>query len=82
MCVVNVAHLKAGTLTRQTAGTECRHTALVGNLGKRVGLVHELRQGIRTEEGVDYRRNRLGVDKVDRSEHLIVAHVHALTDGA
>ena len=82
MSIVHVAHLKTGALTRQTTRTQGAHTALVGNLGKRVSLVHELRQGISSEEGVDYRRYRLGVDKVDGGEHLIVAHVHALTDGA
>ena len=34
------------------------------------------------EERIDYARNGLGVDKVDGGEHLIVAHIHALTDGA
>ena len=81
MGIVHVAHLETGTLTRQTAGAQGRHTALVGNLGQRVGLVHELRQGIGTEEGIDYRRNRLGVDQVDGGEYLVVAHIHTLADG-
>ena len=37
---------------------------------------------IGTEERVDNRRQRLGIDQVDRREHLVVAHIHTLTDGA
>ena len=81
MGVVHVTHLETGTLTRQTTGTQRRHTALVGNLGKRVGLVHELGQGVRSEKRVDNGRYCLGVDQVDRSEYLIVTNVHALADG-
>ena len=40
---VHVANLEAGPLTRQTAGAERRHAALVGEPGQRVRLVHELR---------------------------------------
>ncbi len=47
---VYVTHFKAGTLTGQTARAECRNTALVGDLGQRVVLVHELRQLAGTEE--------------------------------
>ena len=80
--IVHVAHLETGSLTRKSARTQGRHTALVGHLGQRVGLVHELRQRIRTEERVDDRRYGLGVDKVDGCEHLVVAYVHTLADGA
>ncbi len=82
MGVVHVAHLETRTLTRQTAGTQGRKTALVGDFGQRIGLVHKLRQCVGAEESVDHRRDRLGVDKVDRLEHFVVAHVHLLTDGA
>ena len=82
MGVVYVSHLEAGTLTRQTAGAEGRQTALVGHFGQRVGLVHKLRQGVGTEVGVDHRRDGLGVDQVDGGEHLIVADIHTLADGA
>ncbi len=78
--VVNVSNLEACTLTRQTAGTKGRHTALVGNLGQRVCLVHELRQRVRTEERVDHSRDSLGIDQVNGLEHLVVADVHLLTD--
>ena len=51
--IVNVTHLETCTLTRQTARTQCRETTLVGHLGQRVGLVHELRQRVSSEEGID-----------------------------
>ena len=53
VCIVNVTHLEASTLTRQTARTKSRKTTLVSNLGQGVGLVHELRQRVRSEERVD-----------------------------
>ncbi len=54
----------------------------MGDFGQRVGLVHKLAQRVGTEECVDNRRYGLGVDKVDWSEHLVVAHIHALANGA
>ena len=52
------------------------------HFGQRVGLVHELREGICSEEGVDDRRDGLGIDKVNGGEHLVVAHIHAFANGA
>ena len=80
--VVHVAHLEAGAVARQTAGTEGRQAALVRDLGQGVDLVHELRELRGAEERVDHARQRLGVDQVHRREHLVVAHVHALADRA
>ena len=82
MGVVYVSHLKACTLAAQTAGAEGRQTALVGDFGQRVCLVHELAQRVGTEECVDNRRYSLGVDEVDWCEHLVVAHIHAFADGS
>ena len=39
---VNVAHVETGPLPGQAAGAQGREAALVGQLGQRVGLVHEL----------------------------------------
>ena len=78
VCIVHVAHLKAGTLTRQTAGTQGGETALVRHLGQGVGLVHKLREGVGAEERVDHRSDGLGVDQVAGREYLIIAYVHAL----
>ena len=52
----------------------------MSDLGKRVGLVHELRQRVSSEERVDHRRYCLCVDKISRSEDLIVADIHFLAD--
>ena len=41
---VHVADFEAGALARQAARSQSGNAALVGNFGKRVGLVHELRQ--------------------------------------
>ena len=40
----DVAHLEAGTLARETARSECGEPALVRDLGKRIGLIHKLRE--------------------------------------
>ena len=80
--IVYVANLETCTLAGQTAGAEGREAALVRYFCQGVGLVHELRQGVRTEEGVDDARNGLGVDEVGRREHFVIADVHALADCA
>ena len=82
MGIVDVAHLETCTVTRQTARTQRRHSALVCNLSKRIGLVHELRQRVGAKICIDNRRYGLRVNKVNRSEHLVVAHIHTLTDSA
>ena len=51
-------------------------------LSQRVSLVHELRQRVSTEERVDHARDGLGVDQICWCEHLVIANVHALTNGA
>ena len=48
---------------------------------QRVGLVHELAQLIRSKERVDHRTQCFGVDQINRREHFVVAHIHALPDG-
>ena len=53
----------------------------MSNLGQRVSLVHELRQRVSTEERIDNARDSLGVDQIGWCEHLVIANVHALTDG-
>ena len=50
MGVVHVADFEAGALPVQTAWSEGRQAALVGQLGQRVDLVHELGELGRTEE--------------------------------
>ena len=53
----------------------------MSDFGKRVCLVHKLRQLVGSEERIDDRRQSLGVDQVDRRKHLVVAHIHTLADG-
>src|SRR5690606_25089564 len=65
---VHVAHLKARTFTRQTTRAQSRNTTLVRDFGQRVGLVHKLRQLAGTEELLDGRRDRLGVDQIVRHQ--------------
>src|SRR5690606_981314 len=78
---VHVTDFKAGALARQTARSQCRNAPLVRNLGQRVGLVHKLRQLAGTEELLDCRRNRLGVDQVVRHQVLGLGLAQTLLDG-
>ena len=82
MGVVHVAHLETGPFARQAARSKSRQAALMRHLGQRVRLVHELRKLVGPEERVDDRRQRLRIDQVHRSEHLVVAHVHPLANRA
>ena len=50
MAVVDVADVEPGALARQAARPEGRQASLAGQLGERVGLVHELAQLAATEE--------------------------------
>ena len=79
---MHVAHLEAGALARQAAGSERRDAALVRDLRQRVGLVHELRQLAGTEELLDRRRDRLGVDQVVRHQVVRFGLRQALLDRA
>ncbi len=79
---MHVAHLEAGALARQAARPERRQAALVGDLGQRVGLVHELRQLRGAEELAHRRRRRLGVDQVLRHDRVDLDRAHALLDRA
>ena len=80
MGIVHVAHFESGALTRQTAGPQSRQAALMGHFGQRIGLIHELRQLVRSEERIDDRRQRFGIDQVYRCKHFVVAHVHPFAD--
>ena len=77
---VYVTNFKARTLTRQTARAQCRNTALVGDLGQRVVLVHELGQLAGTEELFHRRSHWLGVDQVLRHQAFAFSHRQTLFD--
>ena len=78
---VHVTHFKAGTLARQTTRAKGRNTALVGDFGQRIGLVHELRQLRRAEELLQRGRNRLAVDQVVRHQRLLLGLAQTLFHG-
>src|SRR5699024_5393761 len=79
---VNVADLAAGALTGQTTRTQRGQTALVGQAGQGVVLVHELGQLRGTEELADRCRDRTHVDQGGRGDGLGVLRGHALADDA
>ncbi len=54
----------------------------MGDLGERIGLVHELRQLRGAEELAHRRRRRLGVDQVVRHHRVDIDRAHALLDRA
>ncbi len=78
---VHVAHLEPGALAREAARTQGREPALVGQLGQRVRLVHELAQLRGAEELLDHGRDRLGVDEVVGHQVRDVGDRHPLLDG-
>ena len=81
--VVYVAHLEAGAVTGQAAGAQGGQTALVGQLGQGVGLVHELGQRRGAEELLDGGRDRADVDeRLGRDDVHILGLGHALPDHA
>ena len=75
-----VTDVEGCTVTGKTAGTECRKTALVSQLGKGVSLVHELRKLRRSEELADNGCNGSDVDKSLGSKLLIIMSGHSLAD--
>ncbi len=79
---VDVAHLEPGALAGEATRPEGREPTLVGDLGQRVRLVHELRELARAEELADAGHDGLGVDEVVRHGrgHLLV-DAHLLLDG-
>ena len=79
---VHVAHFEAGTLASQTARAERGKAALVGDLGERVRLIHELRELRRAEELAHGRGRGLRIDEVLRHDRVDVDRGHALLDGA
>src|SRR6202044_2449580 len=80
---MDVADFEAGALTRQTAWSKSRKTALVRDLRQRIGLIHELRELAGAEELADRGHHRLGVHQVVRHgrRHFLV-HRHLFFYGA
>src|SRR5947208_6978953 len=79
---MNVAHLETGPVARETAGPQRGETTLVGQLGQRVDLVHELRELAATKEIAHHGRERLRIDQFLRRHgfHTLIEERHALLD--
>ena len=78
---MHVPDLEARALARQPPGPQGGQPPLVGDLGQRIRLVHELRELGRTEELLDRRDDRLGVDQVVRHRRVdVLVHGHLLLD--
>ena len=78
--VVHVSDFHVGALAAQTAGAQCGQTALVGQLGQRVGLIHKLAQRAGAEELLDGRRNGPDVNEALGRHHIQILDGHALAD--
>ena len=78
---VHVAHLEAGAVAVQAAGSQRAQAALVGQFGEWVNLIHEVGELAAAEEVLDDGADRLGIDEGLRRELFLVLEVHALADG-
>src|SRR5581483_3686527 len=79
---VHVAHLEPSALAREATRTQRGNAPLVGHLGERIVLIHELRKLRGAEELLHRRRHRLGVDHLLRHQRLGLRDGQALLDGA
>ena len=79
---VNIANLKARTLSIQTTRAQRRQTSLVSQLGKRVRLVNDLRQFTATEKVLNRCRNTLWIDKAPRSHVFLILKAHPLLNSS
>ena len=82
MAVVHVADVEPGALARQAARPEGRQAALRGQLGERVGLVHELAELAAAEELLHRGHDRPDVDQRVRRGLVDLLDRHALADDA
>ena len=78
--VVNIPHVEGRPVTAQTAGAQSGQTALVGQLGQGVILIHELRQRGRTEEFLDNSGHRPDVDQALGGDRVQILNGHTLPD--
>ena len=82
VAVVHVADVEAGALAREAARAKGRQAALGGQLGERVGLVHELRQLAAAEELLHRRDHGADVDQRVGRRLLRFLDRHALAHDA
>ena len=79
---VDVSNFHARAVTGQTAGAQGRQTALVGQAGQRVVLVHELRELGGSEELLDRGHDGADVDQRLGRDRVRLLGGHALAHGA
>ena len=79
---VDVSNFHARAVTGQTAGAQGRQTALVGQSGERVVLVHELRELGGSEELLDRGHDGADVDQRLGRDRVRLLGGHALAHGA
>ena len=77
---MHVTHLEARPLAREAARPQRGQAPLVGDLGKRVRLIHELRQLRRAEELAHRRGRGFRVDQILRHDGVDLDRRHALLD--
>ena len=82
VAVVDVADVEPGALARQAARARAPKAALRGQLGQRVGLVHELAELAAAEELLHRRHDRADVDEGVRGRLVDLLDRHALADDA
>ena len=82
MAVVDVADVEPGALAGQAARAEGREAPLGGELGQRVGLVHELRELAAAEELLHRRHDGADVDEGVRRRLVDLLDRHALAHDA
>ena len=80
MGVVDVADFESGSVSGQTAGAQGGQSSLVGQLGQRIRLVHELRQLGRTEELLDGSRHGTDVHQGLGRRRFDVLDGHSFLD--
>ena len=80
MGVMYVTYLESGTVTAQTAGSQCGQTSLMGQLAQRVVLIHELGQLGGTEEFLHGSLYRFNVDQNLRRNFFRIMRGHSFTD--
>src|SRR3954453_23630583 len=82
VAVVDVADVEPGPLARQAARPQGRRAPLRGELGERIGLVHELRELAAAEELLHRGHDGPDVDERVRGRLVELLDRHALADDA
>ncbi len=65
---MHVTHFEAGAIAAEASWPEGGETALVGQFGQRIGLIHELAELRAAEEITDHRAERLRIDELLRGD--------------